>query len=104
MSLLRSVSLYPIPRETVEGFAARRRLDLETPLADPFADRAFMLTLADVYRWLAGAPNVAQGGQSFGFTEWERLVMLSDARSIYRRLGESDLAEGSQYGYKGEGL
>lgn len=104
MSLLRSVSLYPIPRETVAGCAARHGLNLEAPLADPFEDRAFLLTLADVYRWLAGAPNVSQGGQSFGFTEWERRGLAAEAAWIYRKLGEPSGAESGPYGYKGAQL
>lgn len=101
---LRSVSMYPIPSETLAGLAARRGLDLRRGMEGLFEDRAFLLTLADVYRWLAAAPAVSQGGQSFSFTEWERRGLAAEARRIYREQGVDAGAAGSPYGYKGEML
>lgn len=105
-ALLRSVSVYPIPQEALEGLAARRGLDLARAVADPRGDRAFRLTLADLYVWLSRAPDVSQGGQHFSFGEETRRGLRAAARRIYAALGEApaDADGGAAYGYRGDRL
>lgn len=101
MGALRGESLYPIPRETVEAFAARRGLDVAAGAA-ALGGRAYRLVRADVLGWLSRAPSVSQGGQTYGFSEWERRALAARAARLYREAGEA--AGGPAYGYRGESL
>ena len=89
MGALRGESLYPIPRETVEAFAARRGLDVAGGAA-ALGGR------------LSRAPAGSQGGQTYGFSEWERRALAAKAARLYREAGEA--AGGPAYGYRGESL
>ena len=102
MGALRGESLYPIPRETVEAFAARRGLDVARGGAAALGGRAYRLVRADVLGWLSRAPAVSQGGQTYGFSEWERRALAARAARLYREAGEA--AGGPAYGYRGEWL
>lgn len=103
-ALLQSVSTYPLPRETLDSLAAARGLPLDDDLMHPYDDPRFMRTLADVYRWLACAPAVAQGGQSFSFTDEDKRGLRAEAQRIYARFGGAPAGGASPYGYRGESL
>ena len=97
---LLSVTGYPIPYRALEGIAAKRGLTL-TDAAEP-SSPSYRLALADLYMWLFAAPNVAQGGQSYSFTDEQRRWWKSLALRIYEEL-EPDTAKGllGNYGYMG---
>lgn len=57
---------------------------------------------ADVYAFLAGAPDVTQNGVTFSFTQEQRDYFLSMSNSIKAGLDVSDASSGQGYGYMGE--
>lgn len=101
------VTGYPIPRRSVEAVALRRGLELDpAPTTEIMVSREFRLCEADLLMWLFRAPNVAQGGQSYNFTDEQRKDFRNRARKIYDDLGDAGDAAGAsiQYGYKGDRL
>lgn len=102
---LRGVNAYPIPERTIERTVLLRGLDPDaTATADVLKGRAYRLAEADMKMWLADAPDVAQGGQSYGFTDQQRQQLRNSARAIYREEGEDDASAKTTYGYKGDRL
>lgn len=64
--------------------------------------KEYRLMEADVFAFLAGAPDVTQNGVSFSFTDDQRDWFLSMSNSIKADLGVSDASSGQGYGYMGE--
>lgn len=106
--LLRSVTNFPISSNTIEALALKRRLDLGAKAdADMVSSREYLLTEADIYRWLYLVANMSQGGQSYNFTAEDKEHFRVEANKIYRLFGEDDkvLRETTaKYGYKGSRL
>lgn len=120
---LLSLTSYPIPDEALDLIMLERGLsDTATnsteddstsepqgesaagsSLADIVKTKAYKLAKADVYTWLSAAPNVSQGGQSYGFNADEKKRFLRWASNLYAENGESD-ASRTIYGYKGSRL
>lgn len=101
---LKSLSAYPIPRRTLEEIAARRGIYLGYMTYDKeVTESSLNLAKADLYEWLANAPNVSQGGISYSFTEEQRFQFRMQAHRLY---SESDITviRKSVYGYKGSRL
>lgn len=102
---LRSLSAYPVPPYVVQDIGIRRGVDLtSTATAETLRDNAYCLAKADVLMWLALAPNVSQGGQSYSFSDAQRVDMRNKALAIYKELGESTAESKTTYGYKGSRL
>ena len=104
---LLAVSAYPIPMRTIEAISLKRGVDLDAvTTSDGVSSGAYRLALADLYVWLFFAPDVAQGGQSYSFTNAQRDWWKRQALAIYDELGDEDdlSALGSQYGYMGHKL
>lgn len=102
-----AVSGYPIPAITVEAVANKRGCDLDSVAdSETLKSPSFRLALADLFVWLYFAPNVAQGGQSYSFSEEQRRYWRKQARAIYDELvdeeGIASLSGG--YGYQGSRL
>lgn len=103
--LLQSVNTYPIPANIIMEAGVKYGLDLEAEATkEIIQSRAYKLAKADVYTFLAGAPNVTQNGISFSFSEDQRKYFLSVASSIRTEEGVTDATSGKIYGYKGENL
>ena len=99
---LQGVNAYPVPEAALLSTAARRGLSLDAAATDDvLSGRDYRLATADVLAWLAGAPDVSQGGQSYSFTDAMRAAFRSRAAAIYAAEGEDDTASGTTYGYKG---
>lgn len=99
--LLRGVTAYPIPEETLDGILFQRGG------GDPQLEGAALtLAKADLYRWLATAPDVSQGGQSYSLSSDVRAYYRQQANKLYQEGGEpkSVQVERGTYGYKGERL
>lgn len=55
--------------------------------------------------WLSLAPNVTQGGQSYSFSDEQRLQFRNQANSLYKEFAADDSATPKPvYGYKGSRL
>lgn len=104
---LLGISAYPIPERTIETIALKRGLGLDYEVDEgTLQSYSFRLATADLLMWLYGAPNVAQGGQSYNFTSDQRELWRKQAMGIYGDLGaDAELAMyKSTYGYKGSRL
>ena len=105
LDALRGVNSYPIPLRTINEVARRRKIDLEEIAdCDILKSREFNLSRADLLLWLSYAPNVIQGGQSYSFTDEQRMRMRGMAQQIYDELEEEESLPKTIYGYKGKRL
>lgn len=106
LDALKQINGYPIPLATLETALVKRGLDSEAiATSQLFRSKEFRLAEADMYSWLADAPNVSQEGISYSFTETERKKFRERANKAYSELSPEDLASaGTVYGYKGDRL
>lgn len=104
---LKGINAYPVPQRALAEIADKRGLNLDkTITAEEMLSAAYQLAKADLLLWLSIAPDVAQGGQSFSFTDAQRIQLRSQANSIYRRYEETSQTYDAavRYGYKGSRL
>lgn len=106
LDAIKSVTLYPLPSRTIEQIAVRMGCALnDEATQERLTGTAYNLAKADVLKWLASAPNVSQGGQSYSFTEEQRQQFRNEANALYREFGADDSATAKPiYGYKGSRL
>lgn len=98
-----SLTGYPVPSALLEQSCIKHGLyGQEEVTAEILSSPAYQLVKADVYEFLAGAPNVTQNSVSFSFSQDQRDYFLSLSRSIRDDLGYSEARTGQQYGYMGE--
>lgn len=104
--VLKGINAYPIPTATLEAISVVRGLTLNAPFTKAIAEsNAFKLAKADVYAYLAKAPNVSQGGQSYSFDEATRKKLSAMADAIYDEVGDPEAKVAAvSYGYKGKSL
>ncbi|MBR6250119.1 MAG: hypothetical protein IKR17_02860 [Bacteroidales bacterium] len=102
LEALRGVNSYPIPLRTLQEVAARRGLSLEAEATTELVttNAAYNLCIADLLIWLSYAPQVSQGGQSYNFTDAQRLQMRNRAMELVAEFGDEGTPK-VQYGYKG---
>lgn len=120
---LMAITPYPITAEAIAVIMAKRGLidtkenstedgntsepqggAFSNSLASAIGSREYELATADVYMWLSVAPNISQGGQSYGFNAEEKKRFIAMANSIYNKYGEVESVKGTIYGYKGSRL
>lgn len=103
--LLQSINAYPIPANVITEAGIRHNVDVESDVTpEIIKSSGYKLAKADIYAYLAGAPNVTQNGISFSFSEDQRTYFLSVASSIRSEEGVTDPTTGQGYGYVGEDL
>ncbi len=101
---LQGINAYPVPDAALGRIIIRRGLDIEAAVDDARFE-GLRLAEADVLSWLADAPNVAQGGQNYTFTDEQRDALRARARAIYGEFGDEEGTAGAvTYGYKGSRL
>jgi len=100
---LKSISNYPIPSSVIDNVADEAGIADTTQTATKEIRKSsdFKRATAYVYRFLADAPNITQGGISYTFSEDERSRFSKRAAAILDELGEGDQAD-IQCGYMGE--
>lgn len=105
IDLLKTINAYPVPRLAIAEMGLCRGVYVEDD-AEPelIASDSYKGVKADIMMWLAKAPNITQGGQSYSLSEYERKRLRQEASDIYREIGEPDKADGKMYGYKGDRL
>lgn len=107
LDALKSINAYPVPLRTIMETAERRALSITAEAAqEVLQSKAFRLAKADLLLWLSLAPDITQGGQSFGFTDEQRKQMRREAQSIYEQLEPTAAATTgtATFGYKGSRL
>lgn len=106
LEALKGVTAYPVPLRTLTGIAQRRGLSLEAEATQAVTTgAAYNLSVADALIWLSYAPDVSQGGQSYSFSEDQRVRLRNRANTLYKEFGAD--GAGTQkpiYGYKGSRL
>ena len=100
---LRGLTNYPLSEEALQSILSKRGLDGKSTMTD---DKLLCLVTADLYSWVALAPDISQGGQSYSLTDNIREYYRRRANELYRESGEPEsvLEEHPRYGYKGERL
>lgn len=104
---LKGVNAYPIQLRTLTDVMERRGLSAEdTATQEVLRGAGYNLALADLLLWLSLAPNITQGGQSFSFTDEQRLQFRNRANRLYAQYGDAQDAVQHKpvYGYKGSRL
>lgn len=102
---LKGISAYPIPLRTLVESAKRRGLILDEEASqERITSKVYKVVKADLLSWLALAPNITQGGQSFSFTDEQRQQFRNQAKALYDECGEVSIASKPIYGYKGSRL
>lgn len=103
--LLKSINTYPIPENVISEAGIRYGLDLEAEATQEIiSSSGYKLAKADIYTFLAGAPDVTQNGISFSFTDEQRKYFLNVSSSIRTEEGVTDTTGAGYYGYVGEDL
>ena len=100
---LKSITNYPIPSSVIENVADEAGLgDATQEITKEIRKGSdFKRATAYVYRFLADAPNITQGGISYTISEDERSRFAKRAAAILDELGEGDTAD-IPCGYVGE--
>ena len=104
---LKGVNAYPVPLRTLVETAERRGLKLTDEATREAMGKAdYNLAVADILLWLAFAPNITQGGQSFSFTDEQRQQFRQRANALYEAFGTDEEIDAHKpsYGYKGSRL
>lgn len=106
LEAIKGVNSYPVPLREITEIALRRGLTLEQEATqETVTGKAYLLAKADVLLWLSFAPDITQGGQSYSFTDEQRLQLRKRANALYSELGDETLgAVKPVYGYKGSRL
>lgn len=100
---LKGINSYPIPYRTLETVAVRHGLSLSvSATAEIVNGRDYKLACAELLRWLSTAPNITQGGQSYSFSDEQRLQLRNQADDLLAECAEE--APKTRYGYKGSRL
>lgn len=105
LGALSGINAYPIPQHTIECVAARRGLSLSSEFTASIGSSAeYLLAEADLLEWLATAPDISQGGQSYSFTDEQRTFFRNRAAMLRKESGEGINPKSVIYGYKGSRL
>lgn len=105
LETLKGITAYPIPLRTLDKVALRRGLTLTDPATqETLRGAGYNLAFADLLLWLANAPNIGQGGQSYSFSEEQRSAFRRRAYSLYGEFEDEASAPKTAFGYKGSRL
>lgn len=106
LEALKGVNAYPVPLRTLIEFAERRGLDLSAEATKEILDGAnYNLVVAELLLWLSFAPDISQGGQSFSFSDEQRVQLRNRANALYKEFDATEAGTPKPiYGYKGNRL
>ena len=96
-----------IPLRTLwETIERRGLLQTEEATQEVLRGAKYNLALADLLLWLSFAPDISQGGQSFSFTDEQRVQLRNRAKQLQQQYLSAQEAEQNKpiYGYKGNRL
>ena len=106
LEALKGVNAYPVPLRTLVENAERRGLDLSAEATKELLNGTnYNLVVADLLLWLSFAPDISQGGQSFSFSDEQRVQLRNRANALYREFDATEAGTPKPiYGYKGNRL
>jgi hypothetical protein len=105
LETLKGINAYPVPLRTLTEIAEGRGLNLqdEATLA-VLRSSGYKLATADILLWLSLAPNISQGGQSYSFSEEQRLQLRKRADTLFGECEDEASLSKPKFGYKGKKL
>ena len=104
LEALKGINAYPIPLRSIVDAAEYRGLILSDEASqEKMQSAAYKFAQADLLLWLSLAPDVSQGGQTYSFTDEQRVQFRNRANALYRECDDSGQTK-SIYGYKGSKL
>lgn len=107
-TLQASVTAYPIAPQTIEAWAAYWNVDLQQEATrETMQAKGYQMVTANLWDWLAVAPNLSQGGQTYSFTDEQRTLFKQRAASIRSSVElepDEQQTAPALYGYKGSRL
>ena len=102
VEVLTHMSNYPIPYSVAEVACVAYGIDVESELTFDLSNSdSFRKAKAQIYFYLASAPNVSQNGTSFSFSQDERELFLKYYSNLMNGEDEVKAVDGN-FGYKGE--
>lgn len=103
---LKAINRYPVPATFYASVMVARGIEGEAEAdADMLTGAAYSLAKADVLIWLSNAPDISQGGQTYGFTDEQRTLMRNEAYALYKEYGDGATnTPKPTYGHKGSRL
>ena len=105
LDALSGINAYPIPLHAFERVAEMRGLSLSSEFTASVGTSAeFHLAEADLYDWLAAAPDINVGGQSYSLNDAQRELFKARAGQLRAAYGEAQEDKRVKYGYKGSRL
>lgn len=105
LDALKGINAYPVPLRAFNEIAEGRGLDLDGDTSlNVLKSKDYRLAKADVLMWLADAPNISQGGQSYTFSEEQRANFRRCADTLYAECEEEESLSKPKFGYKGKNL
>ena len=100
---LLSLNAYPLPTDFVLSVCIARSIEKEAPLSTYIDSSALALAKADIYMWLADAPDISQGGQSNSIANEVKKGLRDKASALYDKFGiEAEQKKKAVFGYRGE--
>lgn len=104
---LKSISSFPIPKQTIELYATVRGLNIDDNISQQnLTSKEFKLTKADLYKWLSYQPNIAELDTSFSNLADAQKFLRNEANKIYGEYDDPEyITDGKPtFGYKGDRL
>lgn len=102
---LKGISSYPIPMRTLDEVMQRNGVDAEAETTiEVLQSKGYKLAYADLLMWLSYSPSISQGGQSYSFTEEQRVQFRARANEIFGEYADEDNTPKVRFGYKGSRL
>lgn len=86
---LKSISLYPITRVTLDNICDECGLDAYDEISVEVRNSsAYKKAKAQIYMYLADAPSVSEGNMHFSFTQEDRQRFANKAAALAEEIGE----------------
>ena len=99
---LRGINSYPIPEKALVGIAEKYSLNLDNEATyEILNNKSYNLVYAEILMWLSMAPNITQGGQTYSFSEDQRIQLRAQAKDI---MDMYEQPRKTIFGYKGSRL
>lgn len=101
VELLRGLSSYPVPQAAIDTILFNRGIHPTEEVYIEGDQTKYNQARADLYMWLANAPDVSQGGQTYSFTNEQRAAFRRKAAMLYDSGSAKEQSNRKIFGYKG---
>lgn len=105
LDALSGITSYPIPPHAIASVAEMRGLTLSSEFNARVGSYAeYRLAEADLYEWLATAPDINIEGLSYSLSDTQRELFKMRAGQLRAENGEKAQDDRVKFGYKGSRL